>query len=173
MVRLGKMKLRRMAAKLRTPSLQKIAAELEQPGEFGRAVPGGEQAAIEEGVAPGVTEAKPAIPAATGRVEMSTYFTKPSGSEVLYRAEGWVRLRLMLETAGPVAVGSRDSVTPVLSGAGILLPINVEITFPMTKGNRVFIAATAINRVRVIIEPIPWEEQKTTMLGQLVAQGRK
>lgn len=169
-----KLRIRRMAAKLRTPSLRKIAAELQQPGEFGRAVPGNEQAAIEKGIAPGVTEEKPAIPAATGRVDMSTYFTKPTGrSEVLYRAESWVRIRLMLETAGPVSVGSRDNVTPVLSGAGILLPINVEITFPMTQGNRIFIAATAINRVRVIIEPIPWEEQKATMLGQLVAQGRK
>ncbi len=168
-----RLKLRNMAAKLRTPSLLKIASELKAGGEFGRAVPGFEQSAIRTGVAPGVTEAEPAIPAATGRVEMSTYFTKPSGNEVLYRAESWVRLRLMLETAGPVAVGSRDSVTPVLSGAGILLPIDVEITFPMTKGNRIFIAAVAINRVRVIIEPIPWLEQITIMLGQLVSFGRK
>jgi hypothetical protein len=114
-------------------------------------------------------EGEPSIPAATGRAEVHTYFTKPGGSHLLYQAESWVRLRLMLGTAGPVAVGSRDYVAPVLSGKGILLPENVEITFPLLKGNRVYIAAAAINRVRVIIEPIPWGDQTTTMIGQIVS----
>ena len=75
----------------------------------------------------------------------------------------------MLEGAGPVSVGSRDDVAPPLSGKGILLPTNVEITFPLTKGNRIFIAASAVNRGRFIIEPIPWLEQISTMVGQLVS----
>ncbi len=95
------------------------------------------------------------------KTDIYTYFTVPTGiTELLYSAESWMRVELVLETAGPVAVSTRDSVTPVLSGKGILLePDGEPIEFIMPKGNRLFIAAESFNRVKVIIEPIPWLEQ--------------
>jgi hypothetical protein len=95
------------------------------------------------------------------RTDIYTYFTQPTGvSELLYSAETWVRLELALETAGPVAIGTRESVVPVLSGKGVLLsPAGEPLEFIMPKGNRLFIAAEAVNRVKVIVEPIPWLEQ--------------
>lgn len=156
-----------------TPEMRKIADSLRASGEAGRAIPGQQLQQIRANIGGEVKEGKPEIPSTNGRTEVSTYFTKPSGNHVLYRAEQWMRIRLMLEGAGPVAVGSRDNVAPPLSGAGILLPTNVEITFTMQKGNRMYIAATAINRVRFIIEPIPWLEQIATMIGQLVSLGRR
>lgn len=93
--------------------------------------------------------------------DIYTYFTKATGvSELLYSAEEWMKIRLVLETAGPVSVGTRESVTPVLSGKGILLESDGEpIEFTIPKGNRLFIASESVNRVKVIIEPIPWLEQ--------------
>lgn len=92
--------------------------------------------------------------------DIYTYFTEPDGeTKLLYSAAGWVKMELTLETAGPVAFSTRESVTPVLTGRGILLITDEAIDFVLPKGNRVFIAAEAINRVKVIIEPIPWQEQ--------------
>ena len=95
------------------------------------------------------------------RTDIYTYFTRPNGqSELLYSGESWVRIFLFLETAGPVAVGTRESVTPVLSGKGILIPSDGrQIEFVLPKGNRIFIAAESINRVKFFVEPIPWLEQ--------------
>ena len=150
------------------PDLKNIGRELRAPGEVGRAVPGIEQTQMR--ATAGKKPVTPEVPPAVGRTEISTRFTKETGSTLLYQAESWVVVRLMLETAGPVAVGTRDDVAPPLSGKGILLPIDVEIAFPMQKGGRIFLAATAVNRVRFIVEPIPWYEQIATMLGKLVAR---
>jgi hypothetical protein len=168
-----KKQLQRLGNKLKAPEFNKLTHELKARGEFGRAVPGINQTQIRAESASKVPIGLPDIPAATGRTEISTYFTKPGGDFLLYQAESWVRLRLMLETAGPVAVGSRDQVSPVLSGKGILLPRDVEITFPLSKGNRIFITAGAVNRVRFIIEPIPWADQVGTMIGSIVSLLRK
>lgn len=169
---MSRSRLRSLNNKLKrvtTPSLKKISNELKAGTEFGRAIPGPEQSQIRTNVAIGVTEGEPAIPAAQGRTEISTYFTKDSGDHLLYQAEGWVKLRLMLITAGPVDIGTRDQVSPVGSGKGIPLPQDVEVVFPLVKGNRIFITAVAVNRVRFIIEPIPWAEQITTMLGSMLS----
>ena len=169
--RLGKLRDR-----LVTPAsqaTQRLTSELRAPGEVGRAIPGQVQAqfaAQEQATKPVGT---PDIPAATGRTEISTYFTKVGGNHLLYQAESWVRVRLMVETAGPVAIGSRDDVEPVLSGKGIRLPTDIEIPFSLAKGNRVFITATAVSRVRFIVEPIPWAEQIAIMIGSLLSLGRR
>lgn len=162
--RLGRMKNRLMA-----PDMRKLSNELKAPGEMGRAIPGVVQAQLAAQSQSPNPVLQPDIPAATGRTEISTYFTKIGGNHLLYQAEGWVGLRIMLETAGPVAIGTRDDVEPVLSGKGITLVRDVEVAFPLAKGNRVFITAGAVNRVRLIIEPVPWAEQNTTMLGSIVS----
>ena len=82
-----------------------------------------------------------------------TYFTFVGGSRLLYSAESWTKIRLRLETAGPVAVSTRQEITPVLSGKGILLPVGIPIDFNIPKGDRLFITAGAINRVTVFTEP--------------------
>jgi hypothetical protein len=93
--------------------------------------------------------------------EIYTYFTRPQdGSKDFHAAAKWERVELQLETAGPVAVSTRQDIEPVLSGRGILLPPDGEpIEFTLGKGDRLFIASESINRVKVIIEPIPWLEQ--------------
>lgn len=169
MVKRRRSRLGNIKDKLMAPEFKTLARELTAPGEAGRAVPGvvqTQRAAQAQSTRPVEI---PDTPASTGRTEISTYFTKVGGNQLLYQAEGWVKIRLMLETAGPVAVGSRDDVSPVLSGKGILLPTNVEIAFPLQKGNRIFITAGAVNRVRLIIEPVPWAEQVTTMIGSIVS----
>jgi hypothetical protein len=158
---------------LMTPELKRLADELRAPGEIGRGLPGKIQAQVQAKTLSQPATIDPEIPAFTGRTEVATYFTKVGGNNLLYQAESWVILRLLLETAGPVAVGARDDVEPVLSGKGILLPTDVEVEFPLAKGNRVFITATAVNRVRFIIQPVPWQEQQTSIMGSLLSLTRK
>ena len=97
----------------------------------------------------------PTVKATATKTRMSDYFTVPGGTRLLYTAEGWVHARLLLQNAGPVAIGMDQNITPVLSGRGRLLPTGEEIRFNMTRGDRLFIAAEAINRVSFVIEPLP------------------
>jgi len=98
---------------------------------------------------------------AAGQTEVYTLFTQfngPQFTKLLFSAQSWVRITLRLETAGPVEVGWREDLAPVLSGKGILLDVR-DVTFILPKGQRLFYTAASVNRVRVIIEPIPWLEQ--------------
>lgn len=102
----------------------------------------------------------------TNSTDIYTYFTKPNGkSELLYSAEGWMRMELTLETAGPVAFSTREAVIPVLSGKGVLLdPDGEPKKFTLSKGDRIFIGAESVNRVTVVIEPVPFLEQITLLI---------
>ncbi len=98
--------------------------------------------------------------------EIYTLFTKvgqqqPNGTPILYNNERqWARITVTLETAGPVAVGTRADLFPVLSGRGVLLATGVPTVFNMGKGqNRLYYAATAVSRLKVEIEAFPWLEE--------------
>lgn len=122
--------------------VQKIVENMKLPGDIQRAEP------IQ----------RPAdVPGERYRTEIYTYFTIPDGqTKLLYSADRWVKIQLTLEDAGPVAVSTREDISPVLSGKGILLVTSREVEFTLPQGNRLFIAATAVNRVSYITEPIPW-----------------
>ncbi len=96
-------------------------------------------------------------PRTTSATETYTLFTQIGGNRLLYSAEEWVRVNLRLETAGPVAVSTRQDVVPALSGKGILLEEDA-VEFVLSKGDRLFYTAEAVNRVRWIVEPIPFLE---------------
>ena len=110
----------------------------------------------------------PTVKLSDTKTRMNTYFTKPGETSLLYSAEGWVFVRLTLEDAGPVSVGMDQNITPVLSGRGVLLPTNIERHFTMTKGDRIFIAAEAINRVSFTIEPMGI----SAILGAIMSLGK-
>lgn len=101
------------------------------------------------------------------QTQLETYFTNRIGeTQLLYSAEDWVRVTLRLQTAGPVAVSTRQQIVPVLSGLGILLPVDDWVSFILPKGDRLFIAAEATNRVSIQIEPIPWLAQILMAMDQ-------
>lgn len=92
--------------------------------------------------------------------DIFTYFTDTTGkSRLLYSAESWVHIRVRLETAGPVSIGTRESVSPVLSGKGILLTTGEDEKWILPKGDRVFIAAESVNRVKWSVQPIAYGDQ--------------
>lgn len=94
------------------------------------------------------------------RTEIYTYFTQVGETRLLYSSSAnWVRIIMQLETAGPVAVGQREELTPVLSGKGILLPTGEDYTFVLPPNARLFITSESINRVKFTVEPIPWLQQ--------------
>jgi hypothetical protein len=108
------------------------------------------------------------------RTQFSTYLTKVpvvgEGPEVLYNGDRqWAKVILTLETAGPVAVGQYQNITPVLSGRGILLETDVPYTFTIAKGTRLYVAATSVNRIKVVVEPFPWLEPITGLIGGVLA----
>jgi hypothetical protein len=149
------------------PEFNKLAGELRAPGEQGRAIPGDVQAREEQAVPAPVEQ--PAV----GRADISTYFTKAGGESLLYQAESWVYLHVTLLDAGPVSVGTRDNIAPVLSGKGGLLITNEVFRFPVQKGARVIIASNTINRVRIVIEPIPFGGQILALIGSLLSKGTR
>ena len=111
--------------------------------------------------------------AAEHRTFVDTYFTKVPVSgeptDIIYNGDMvWAKVTLTLETAGPVAVGNLSSITPVLSGKGQLLETDVPTEFFIAKGTRLYIAAAGINRVKRVIEPIPWLEVIAGLVGGVV-----
>jgi hypothetical protein len=124
-----------------------------------------------------VGRASPTTPAPSDasqgpKMSATTYFTRvtPTGdAPVLYNADRlWARVRLTLETAGPVVVGFSSNLVPVLSGKGVLLRTGEETVFDVSRGNRLYIAATGVNRVSVVIESVPWLEQIAGLAKKLV-----
>lgn len=116
----------------------------------------------------------------SSRTQIFTYFTKPISisqpTAVLYNGDKlWATVVLTLETAGPVSVGQLANLTPVLSGPGQLLRTGVPTPFRIAKGNRLYIASSSVNRVAVVIEPIPWLEQITGLIMSVLSalSGRK
>jgi hypothetical protein len=161
--RLGK----RFKNRLLPPELKQLQNELRAPGEIGRAIPGKEQA-YRRDVKPGGVKAPPL---ATGGSEVSTRFTTPGENTLLYQAESWVYLNLTLIDAGPVSVGTRDNIAPVLSGKGGVLVQNEVFRFPVRKGQRVYMTANTVARVRLAIEAPPFGEQILSLLASILGRG--
>jgi hypothetical protein len=105
------------------------------------------------------------------RIQVSTFFTAAGGAtQILYPADRiWTRVTLILETAGPVAVGQSSNLRPVLSGIGQLLQTGVPTTFNVAKNNKLYIAANSVNRVTVIIEPYAWLETITALSSKIMS----
>lgn len=114
----------------------------------------------------------PASAFTSDRSKYSTFVTKPpeiGGQPVtIYSADRlWADVTLVLETAGPVAVGDAPNLGPVTSGKGILLPTGVPLTFRCAKATKLYVLSTAVNRIKVMVQPVPWQEQITGLLREL------
>lgn len=162
---------RRLRKRILPAVMRKAADSLSMAGEAGRAIPGLAQVQSQQRQV--VIEGDPAIPAATGRTEISTYFTKAGGDFLLYEADNWVYLNLVLLDAGPVSVGNREQISPVLSGKGGPLIQGETYRFPVRKGGRVYITSNTVNRVRVTIEPVPLADQVLSMMGSILTVLRR
>jgi hypothetical protein len=109
--------------------------------------------------------------------EISTFFARPSVDgqlPVIYNGDRqYAQVILTLETAGPVAVSTKQQILPVLSGKGQLLETGVPLTFTLAKGNRLWVATTSLNRIKVTVQPLPWLEQLAGLLGLIIQGVRK
>jgi hypothetical protein len=104
----------------------------------------------------------------TFKTDMYTYFTQATGQTTLvFSAETWVKIRLLLETAGPVSIGWRENLGPVLSGQGRLLPTGLEVWFAMPPGQRLYFASNTVDRVSVVVERIPFGQQILHQIGEV------
>lgn len=118
-----------------------------------------------------VPSPSPTISGAELTTEVYTFIAQPSSDGkpvVLYNADRqYARVTLTLENAGPVVIGNKQQLVPVLSGKGALLNTDMPFAMTVTKGNKIYIATTSINRVKVLIEPVPWLEQIAGMISAL------
>lgn len=106
--------------------------------------------------APFPTTTPPEAPMANARLQTYTLFTRENEALLVHQAApGWVVVKLELEDAGPVSVGTSADLFPVLSGKGRLLPTDRERSFRMTLGDKLYVAADTRNRIAVTIEPMP------------------
>jgi hypothetical protein len=106
------------------------------------------------------------------RTLISTYFTSlpnvGDATPILYNGDRlWARITVTLETAGPVSVGTMSNLDPVLGGNGTLLTTNAPVVFDISKGTRLYILATGVNRVKLVVAPIPWLEMITGLIAKI------
>lgn len=116
----------------------------------------------------------PTIAGAELHTEIYTYFAKPpidGKTNILYNGDRqYAQVILTLETAGPVAVSTKQNILPTLSGKGALLETNVPLSFFVAKGNRLYVATSSINRIKVTVQPVPWLEQLAGLLGGILTK---
>ena len=100
--------------------------------------------------------------------ESSIFLIKPPDTVLIYSADRqYAQVIITLLTAGPVAVSTKQQLTPVLSGKGSLLQTGVPFTLCLAKGQKLYGATTAISRLALTIQPFPWLEQITGTLRLL------
>jgi hypothetical protein len=106
------------------------------------------------------------------RIQVFTYITKvPTQDEstsILYNGDRmWAKVRVTLQTAGPVSVGEAADLQPVLSGKGQILQTGIPAEFSIGKGNKLYVAANTVNRVTVVVEADPWLESIQGLLTSI------
>lgn len=95
-------------------------------------------------------------------------FQSDGKTPILYNGDRlWARVTMTLQTAGIVVWGTRAELAPITSGKGSELQTNVPVTLTVAKGTRIYYLASAINRVTVQVEPIPWLERITAGIDSL------
>jgi hypothetical protein len=90
-----------------------------------------------------------------------TAFTKPNVTKLILNTppNAYMYVRLMLETAGPVAWGQLAGLLPVTSGKGRLLVQNVETRIELPPATRLYLASASPNRVGVTVGPVPYMQE--------------
>jgi hypothetical protein len=97
-----------------------------------------------------------------------TIFTDDSGiTRLLFSPPTWCRVRITLETAGPVAVGTSQDLGAVLSGQGVQLTTDIELTWDLDREDRLFWVAESINRVKFSIESIAYGDEYAKSLHEI------
>lgn len=108
------------------------------------------------------------------QTQVYTFFTNPSEeTQLLFAAlpTEWITVTCHLETAGPVSVGTSQSLAPVASGKGRLLPSNEDAVFQLSPSSRLYILSDTVNRVGIQIEASPWLEQMFRLMQHSATPG--
>lgn len=90
------------------------------------------------------------------RADYYTFFTVASETRLLLSLPQWTKVTVELETAGPVAIGTRQQLDPVASGRGAMLSTDQPFEMLLGPNTRLYYAATGIHRVTIKVEAIPW-----------------
>lgn len=104
---------------------------------------------------------------AIGQTELFTFFTQAGGrTQVLYSVQNeWKQITVELETAGPVVIGNQEVLHPLASGRGVQLPQGERVPFFVPPLQKIYIASDTTNRIKVIVNAIPWLAEILAQLG--------
>lgn len=150
--------------------LKEIARSMDIPGEIGRALPKPTQVRQER--ANNILNEESWTPEAKGRTQIWTHTTKAGSNLKLYEADTWMSIRVTLLEEGNVDIGTQEDLRPVLSGKGGSLVLGQEARFEINRGERIYITSDGAHRVRVMVSPIPFNEQ-WSLMGYILTALRK
>lgn len=96
----------------------------------------------------------------------STGVTASSDSQNFVSTDDWTQVRLLLQTAGPMAVSNIINAFPVGS-KGILLSSTVWTNIIVPPASRLYMVSNAPQRVSVVIEPVPYLATVVQLLSRI------
>jgi hypothetical protein len=91
----------------------------------------------------------------------NTLFTRAGETRQIVASppDGYLQVRLLLETTGQVCWGFLQALTPVASGKGRLLIQNLEQVIELPPATRLYIASDGSNRVGLTVVPIAYQAE--------------
>lgn len=108
---------------------------------------------------------------AANNVDIFTYQTTSGQTAMLYSGNRLsATITLVLQTAGPVVVGWKQQLKPVLAGLGWTLQTGQPFVIPIAQGQRLYIASSSVNLVNVTVAPTPWAEQIAGGVAQIAGK---
>lgn len=87
--------------------------------------------------------------------QVTTAVTVPGQSSLIYSALEWSCVRLLLQSAGPAAVGIDPNLFPIGQGKGRLLSSSVETVIVLAPSDRLYVASDAQDNIGVTVEAVP------------------
>jgi hypothetical protein len=102
------------------------------------------------------------------RADYYNFLTKTGSTQLLLSLPQWTKITMRLNTAGPVVVGTREQLDPVISGKGAPLVTDQEFEMLIGPNTRVYYFATGINSVTIKVEAIPWMLTIASLISDVV-----
>ena len=87
---------------------------------------------------------------------------------LLVNATDWLDVTVLKETSGTVVIGTKPDLSPVGSGKGMSIPVDVMVKFLLTPDSSLYVYSdTATQKLSVIIQPLELFSQMLQALNKL------
>ena len=76
------------------------------------------------------------------------------GNSPFLQVTAWTQVTVLKETSGVVSMGVGPNLVPFDVGTGMQLPVDQPVTFLMSPGSSLFLAALTVEKVSVIVQDL-------------------